>query len=226
MNRRFFVLLILLPCVLVSSSCSDSTKERAASLLGKVIAPEGYEFYESTLALIDYVNAKTKMEDDCLFLHSKDSFLKWEEEMDKRFQDFEPQYDFDALMNRIVKVCQHPLWDYGDFVDNDYFKLMKFLDQVADQKTPLTIEKEGKYVYSGVYFCARRDRPVVFVHPFSANVQKGVVTQFYSETDGSKVTAIDLLTGAIESKNQYEWRVTKQKVKTTFMDIIEGLFGE
>ena len=152
--------------------------------------------------------------------------LTWEEEMDERFQDFEPQYDFDALMNRIVKVCQHPLWDYGDFVDNDFLKLMKFLDQVADQKTPLTIEKEGKYVYSGVYFCARRDRPVVFVHPFSANVQKGVVTQFYSETDGNKVTAIDLLTGAIESKNQYEWRVTKQKVKTTFMDIIEGLFGE
>lgn len=245
MNKHFYVLLLLLPCFFFTTACSDTNKEKATCLIGRIIAPEGYKYYESTRALEDYINAYTKSENNLCFLHSKNSLLEWMEGMfandDVQEDDFNSlgaqPYDFDSLLELFIRECPHPLWNIKDafsilsnepeIEDNPWWLPVLFMRAFNEENinSYALVLKEGS-VYSGVYLCASMKKPIVYAYPFSAHVKNGEVTQFHSETNDRNIKAINLFNGQIGSKAQYQFMedLEEKLENLTVLDLLNIIF--
>jgi hypothetical protein len=170
-----------------------------------LIEPEEYKLFESTNALIDYVNAKTKLDDKIVFIHSDDDFKRWATEVQRRYQG---SYS-----------------DYGDspeVADEILSDLHSHILYVAPESSaaPLMVENN---VYSGVYLCGTKDTPTWIIIPFSAVVMKGEVKQFNEDID--QIRVLDWSRGTLETKAQYDRRIKKERRNKTLEDILDILFG-
>ena len=74
------------------------------------------------------------------------------------------------------------------------------------------VEQTEKNIYSGTYSVSK-DTLTAYVYPFTAIIKKDQVTQFFKDTDETKVTVVNKQTGTEETKAQYDERIKKEEEK-------------
>ena len=74
----------------------------------------------------------------------------------------------------------------------------------------ISVEQTEKNIFSGTYSVSK-DSLTTFVYPFTAIIKKDQVTQFFKDTDETKVKVVNKQTGTEETKAQYEERIKKEE---------------
>ena len=72
------------------------------------------------------------------------------------------------------------------------------------------VEQTEKNIYSGTYSVSK-DTLTAYVYPFTAIIKKDQVTQFFKDTDETKVKVVNKQTGAEETKVEYDERKKKEE---------------
>ena len=72
------------------------------------------------------------------------------------------------------------------------------------------VEQTEKNIYSGTYSVSK-DTLTAYVYPFTAIIKKDQVTQFFKDTDETKVKVVNKQTGAEETKVEYDERIKKEE---------------
>ena len=72
------------------------------------------------------------------------------------------------------------------------------------------VEQTEKNIYSGTYSVSK-DTLTAYVYPFTAIIKKDQVTQFFKDTDKTKVKVVNKQTGTEETKVEYDERIKKEE---------------
>ena len=75
-----------------------------------------------------------------------------------------------------------------------------------------SLEQTEKNIFSGTYSVSK-DTLTSFVYPFTAIVKKDQVTQFFKDTDETKVKVVNKQTGAEETKSEYDKRLKREEAE-------------
>lgn len=72
------------------------------------------------------------------------------------------------------------------------------------------VEQTEKNIYSGTYSVSK-DTLTAYIYPFTAIIKKDQVTQFFKDTDETKVKVVNKQTGTEETKVEYDERIKKEE---------------
>ena len=73
-----------------------------------------------------------------------------------------------------------------------------------------SVEQTEKNIFSGTYSVSK-DTLVAYVYPFTAIIKKDQITQFFKDTDETKVKVVNKQTGTEETKVEYDERIKKEE---------------
>ena len=220
MNKRYFLLSLLLFCFFFTTACSDSVKHRLYHTYVKLFESEQYKNYKAREALIDYVRARTKLDNDIVFIYDSDSYDRWEKYARTQTPSFLLKKQASLNENDVPDTA---LDDFYEFFSN---ALTRFEDSYEDPYDSYWNNNihDGGNAYSGVYLCGPKNRNIIIAIPFSAVVINGEVKQFNEEWDDYKIKVFDLADYTVKTKAEYDAMFKIERGVNVVKNVLDGLF--